>query len=590
MGRRLLLRANGFDRRQQAHVGTPAVAPGWPAARRRIKAARGSIAFIDDYSAWVTGPTAEANRAKRSGATFETDKTTIIHFTRTKARSSNTSFWVEGLEVKPKDSAKILGVIIDAGLRYREHVASAAAKGLTAAMGLKRLKMLSPGVARQLFKATVAPAMDYASNVWMHARRVEDTRWLNKAQRIGAQAITGVFRTVATAVSKAEASIQSVEERHRQAATRLCVNLRTLPKTHPLTTLKNKTSKRYPSPLHVITTMVGRKSTPRVGIIHEYALPPWTTVFNCYTRNSQKDSRLGMGSIVCDTSRDGADRIIATCSAAVGSSREQNLYTAELEAIAKALESIPSNLASRNVTVIPSNRSVVAAIRRPGRQSGQCTVRRIYDRVKHLQASGYSVGLMWEPANEDRQSLRALAKAAARQSTEHDRTGIATYQARSTKLRLALTRGRPCDRLPDGVGRYSKRLDKALPGTHTRLLYDSLKRSESNVLAQLRTGMMRLNSYLSKIGAVESSLCECGQATETAEHFLFRCKRWTEQRRILIACSRTKIGNLSFFMGGKTASDDDRWQPDMRAVHATIKFAIATKRLASTSTTPVTNP
>ncbi|PWI64620.1 hypothetical protein PCL_09477 [Purpureocillium lilacinum] len=260
--------------------------------QRRIKAAGGSIALIDDYSAWVTGPTAEANRAKRSGATFETDKTTIIHFTRTKARSSNTSFWVEGLEVKPKDSAKILGVIIDAGLRYREHVASAAAKGLTAAMGLKRLKMLSPGVARQLFKATVALAMDYASNVWMHARRVEDTRWLNKAQRIGAQAITGGFRTVATAVSEAEASIQSVEERHRQAATRLCVNLRTLPKTHPLTTLKNKTSKRYPSPLHVITTMVGRKSTPRVGIIHEYALPPWTTVFNCYTRKSvHKSSR-----------------------------------------------------------------------------------------------------------------------------------------------------------------------------------------------------------------------------------------------------------------------------------------------------------
>ena len=572
----------------------------------------------------MTGPTAEANRvgiqtiidealgwAKRSGATFEADKTAIIHFTRTKTRSSDASFWIEGLQVKPKDSAKILRVIMDAGLRYREHVASAAAKGLTAAMGLKRLRMLSPGVARQLFKATVAPAMDYASNVWMHARRVEDTRWLNKAQRIGAQAITGVFRTVATAVAEAEASIQSVEERHKQAATRLCVNLRTLPKTHPLTTLKNKTSKRYPSPLYGITTMVSKRSTPPMEIIHEYALPPWTTRIQLLredvrtqlveaprdvqglivvTAGSQKNSRLGIGSIVCDTARDGADRIIATCSAAVGSSRQQNPYAAELEAIAKALESIPSNLASRNVTVIPSNRSVVAAIRRPGRQSGQCTVRRIYDRVKHLRISGYSVGLMWEPANEDRQSLRVLAKAAAQQATEHGGAGIATYQARSTRLRLALTRGRPCDRLPDGVGRYSKHLDKALPGTHTRLLYDSLKRSESNVLAQLRTGMMRLNSYLSKIGAVESSLCECGQATESAEHFLFRCKRWTEQRRILFACSRTKIGNLSFFLGGKTASDDDRWQPDMRAVHATIKFAIATKRLASTSTTPVTNP
>ena len=31
--------------------------------QRRIKAVGGSITFIDDYSAWVTGPTAEANQA-----------------------------------------------------------------------------------------------------------------------------------------------------------------------------------------------------------------------------------------------------------------------------------------------------------------------------------------------------------------------------------------------------------------------------------------------------------------------------------------------------------------------------------------------
>jgi hypothetical protein len=29
----------------------------------RINSTGGSIVFIDDYSAWVTGPTAEANRA-----------------------------------------------------------------------------------------------------------------------------------------------------------------------------------------------------------------------------------------------------------------------------------------------------------------------------------------------------------------------------------------------------------------------------------------------------------------------------------------------------------------------------------------------
>jgi hypothetical protein len=69
----------------------------------------GSMAFVDDYNAWVPGPSAEANRdgiqaiidravqwEKRSGATFEGDKTVIIHFTRCSDRASISPFGVKG--------------------------------------------------------------------------------------------------------------------------------------------------------------------------------------------------------------------------------------------------------------------------------------------------------------------------------------------------------------------------------------------------------------------------------------------------------------------------------------------------------------
>jgi hypothetical protein len=56
--------------------------------------------------------------------------------------------------------------------------------------------------------------------------------------------------------------------------------------------------------------------------------------------------------------------------------------------------------------------------------------------------------------------------------------------------------------LPESVGGYSKRLDKALPGKHTRILYDALKRRESDILVQLRTGMTRLNSVKAKTGLI----------------------------------------------------------------------------------------
>ncbi|KAE8551008.1 hypothetical protein EYB25_007240 [Talaromyces marneffei] len=129
--------------------------------QHRISASGGSIAFVDDYTAWVTGPSAEANRAgieavinraleweRRSGATFEYDKTAIVHFTRTASRSSSTLFTVKGVTVKPKDSAKILGVVMDSHLHFEKHIANAATKGLAAAIALRRLKIVSPRTAR----------------------------------------------------------------------------------------------------------------------------------------------------------------------------------------------------------------------------------------------------------------------------------------------------------------------------------------------------------------------------------------------------------------------------------------------------------
>ncbi|KJZ69369.1 hypothetical protein HIM_11230 [Hirsutella minnesotensis 3608] len=124
---------NGFTSEQQElpQAGLPQGSPLSPIlflffnadlVQRRIKAESGSIAFVDDYSAWVTGPTAEANREgiqaiiddalkweARSGATFEADKTTIVHFTRATVRNSDKSFLIRGQEVRPKKNAKILG-------------------------------------------------------------------------------------------------------------------------------------------------------------------------------------------------------------------------------------------------------------------------------------------------------------------------------------------------------------------------------------------------------------------------------------------------------------------------------------------------
>ncbi|RKK26968.1 hypothetical protein BFJ66_g16877 [Fusarium oxysporum f. sp. cepae] len=595
--------------------------------QRKIDAKGGSIAFIDDYSAWVTGPTAEANRAgiqavidraleweKRSGATFEEDKTVIIHFTRHPERTNESPYTIKGQAIIPKKSGKILGLVMDSELRYEEHVKEAATRGLRAAMCLRRLKMLTPRTARQLFVATVAPTMDYASNVWSHRRGVRETKWLNEAQKMGVQAITGAFKTVSIAVAEAEAGILPIGERHAQAGTRLYVNMQALPKTHPLATLRVRETRRYLSPLTKLA-LAHDGVIARMETIEPYALPPWhrhmvvkydsdkeaaadvDTGDNVTetssmrqvliaTSASARNGLVGMGGVVRNTAGGGVnDDVIAKYSVTLGLRDEQNAYMAELEAIAMVLRCMPHGLRHREVIMATRNRSALQAIAKPRQQSGQGTIREIYKHVERLEKGGNTIEMRWVSSTDESFTLGAKAKAEARKATDSGcRVTNPPKQARSTRLRVLLTQRRQRMMLPEGVGGYSKRLDKALPGKHTRTLYDALKRRESDILVQLRTGMARVNRYLHRIGAAETDTCDCGQEEETVEHFLFRCPRWDEQREHMRNVDREMIGNLSFFLGGKTAEDGHRWSPNLGAVRAVIKFAISTGRLDATQT------
>ena len=161
---------------------------------------------------------------------------------------------------------------------------------------------------------------------------------------------------------------------------------------------------------------------------------------------------------------------------------------------------------------------------------------------------------------------------------------VATPQAqlpktKSTTLRIARSIRDTTKRLPENVGKHSQRVDRALPGKHTGPLYDRLSWKEASILAQLRTGIARVNAYLHRIEATPSDQCACEQARETVEHFLFRCTKWTAHRSEMLRCTDTQRSNISFYLGGKSPSDSKNWTPNMDAVRATIRFAIATGRL-----------
>lgn len=117
------------------------------------------------------------------------------------------------------------------------------------------------------------------------------------------------------------------------------------------------------------------------------------------------------------------------------------------------------------------------------------------------------------------------------------------------------------------------RMDRAMLRVVDFILVSCVCGEEASVLAQLRTGMARLNGYLYPTAVAESDQCDCGQVRETLDHFLFRCTKYITHGSEMLQCTDTHRGNISY-LGGKSPAEDKNWKPNIEAGRATIPFAI----------------
>ena len=245
--------------------------------------------------------------------------------------------------------------------------------------------------------------------------------------------------------------------------------------------------------------------------------------------------------------------------------------------MAHALNILP-NVSHRRIALVTTNKAVALSLRNPRQQSGQAYIRSIYKDIAKLWRSGNGLLVFWVPSSDENERLQ-VAKQEARQATKE--CAIPEKQCprmKPTTLNVEKKKLTSERNLPDGIGKHSKRVDAALPGVHTRQLYEDRPWIERNVLAQMRTDMTRLNNSLYRIKSAPSRQYACGHEPETVAHFLFRCAIWEKHRGKMHRFSENG-GNISFFLGGKSLSDGPDWQPNLKAVQTTIRFALATGRL-----------
>lgn len=211
----------------------------------------GAIGFVDDFNAWVVRedeiqttrliqstviPHAE-RWAKQSGAIFETDKTSLIHFTRSKTCNDRRPLYFGNDEIKPQDCVKVLGVILDKKLTMHPHVTNVAKKATYACIALRSIKGVRPAQARQLYRSCVLPILDYAASTWYGPGKTGTTKLiktLEKTQRLGARGILRAWKAVSLPVFEAEAHLEDTRTRLDKKVVKHAAKIYTLESTHPM--------------------------------------------------------------------------------------------------------------------------------------------------------------------------------------------------------------------------------------------------------------------------------------------------------------------------------------------------------------------
>ena len=540
---------------------------------------------------------------------------------------------VDGHEVNPTKSERILGVIFDSELRFKNHMAKVKTRGWKSAQQLRRFHHIGPRASRQLFTATVASRTDYAAVVWyaqhLGSKQTNVTgRVLFPIQRLGAQAVVKCFKTVSMDAACAEAFLNTPHTRLKLKIAKFWVDLHALPDSNPLKqhvrrlrTEEQDRKSQFRSPLqHMFNHLQG----PNVDmeIIPAWVVPPWRiaskgqceverdpvkavekyktdlgTHIQIFTDGSVKEGRAGIGL----TASIGTARI-KSHHQLVGVDTNINIDMVELGAIFEAarwaagmFKTIPETApATMGAVIYSDSLRAIQMIRAPTLSDGASIAADICEVIQKTSTDQRRVSIQWIPkkaqipehVEADRLAKVATASIgvtistmwARRTSRKHSRTKLKALIQDTTR---AMSEWK--------TGQSLRAIDSAIPGKHTKDLYDTLHRKEAQILSQLRTGHTRLNSFLHKIGVVDSAACECGHEKEDIRHFLLHCPRYSTQRQQLADKLGRNYGNTSHMLGGRTSyamtngqnSDGPvkSWKPNIDVVRAVVRFALDTGRL-----------
>jgi ribonuclease HI len=430
----------------------------------------GASAFIDDYFRWRIGWSAEENLvkiqsediprieawARKTGSSFAAEKTELIHITRKRSEQCQGQITMNDIAITPSTTAKLLGVIFDHELRWKEHVQQVVKRATKVNIALGGLRQLRPEQMRQLYEACVVPIVEYASTVWHDPLRDKThLRHLRTVQRAALIRILSAFRTVATSTLEVEAHVLPTHLRLRHRAQTTIAKLHTLPRKHPIWDTLRRAQRRRNNigsyarfPLAEALKTMSLERLHGLEMIDPTPLPPWRTeAFSSieiepdretaleqvkvarsrsdiivYSDASGRQGHLGAAAIGFNKN---SPEAIESLQIQVGLMDRWAVHAAELLGVLYAIILINKIAVQRRrsmetraktATILSDSMSALQAIQNPGNKSGQQIIHTILRTATNTKTHGITVRLQWVPGHCDEpgnDTADRLAKEAA---------------------------------------------------------------------------------------------------------------------------------------------------------------------------------
>ena len=526
---------------------------------------------------------------------LELSKLALIDFTHRAAQRECPVLLLPNIMVKPSESTKYLGIMVDQHLEWKVHQNYTIEKGSKWAVQIRRAMRLAwgimPNYVRHLYIGVALPRILYGMDVWCsvlqgnHSQTTERgtakvLRKLASIQRTRALAITGALWTSPTDMLNACTFLPPISYMLEKWCQRAAIHLATIPPKHPLYAPVKASSKCYVkkhrSLLHTIfkgfkhdVRKVEKIPTRPCNPAKRGKLPFTISILDSKEASMEEDCMAKEtikvyldGSVI--NGKVGTAAVLIQVGSTqrtlhfhLGPEGEHTVHKAELIGILLAIQLIKTECTvSVPIAIGADNQAALRAFTTDLRSLAHSIAREIIQQATFLQNQPrhrrHPLVLQWTTGHEGipgNEKADEEAKHAVEGLTS-DKSLLPLFLRHSLTINPSVIKQkhngetsmhwknewRKLDR-----GQALLKIDNCTPSAHllqSTSITDISCRSASLIM-QLHITHVLLNKFLARINKVDTTQCAaCSASSETIVHFLLECpgyahERWTLEVRLM---------------------------------------------------------